>query len=305
MNLTNQKIIILLATYNGIKYIEQQLLSILNQRNVSFEMLIRDDGSTDETLDLAKDVLALHSNVHFLKTERESTGTPAGNFYKLLLSLKNRNDYEFVAFADQDDIWDADKLLKGIEKLGSNYSGYSSNLIAFKNDPASAWVIKKNFNQTSYDYIFQGASAGCTYILKKSLVDDVIKKIEAQNFDFLKKISHDWLVYAIARHLNHPWIMDDSSYIYYRQHASNSYGDNGVIANLIKKIKLIKSKWYGNQIRNILSVIDPFKNSRHSTIIFSSKSIFIRLWHIPHFFHARRKKLESIAIMMLFLIGYL
>lgn len=109
-----KKIIILLSTYNGEKYLNQQLESIYNQiTDCGIELFVRDDGSRDGTMDILK-LWSDKLNISFLN-DSENIG-PAKSFWKLLL---NAPEADYYAFVDQDDIWDGDKLETAVNALGT------------------------------------------------------------------------------------------------------------------------------------------------------------------------------------------
>lgn len=117
---------ILLSTYNGEKYLRQFLDSALNQKNVSVHLVVRDDGSTDETLDILNEYVSRYPE-NFMVMKEKNIGCES-SFYELL-----KTDYQadYYAFADQDDIWMDDKLESAIRAL-KKYSGpgvYGCNLL--------------------------------------------------------------------------------------------------------------------------------------------------------------------------------
>lgn len=118
MNLNNQlykknfKVGILLAAYNGGRWIEEQINSILNQENVNVEILISVDLSTDQTYELVK-LLEKKNKSIIVLPYGERFGNAAKNFYRLIKDVKI-DQYDFIALADQDDIWLAQKLNRAI-----------------------------------------------------------------------------------------------------------------------------------------------------------------------------------------------
>lgn len=103
---------VLLSTYNGETYLKQQLDSILNQKNVAVKLFVRDDGSSDGTVDILRAYAALHDNICYLCGE--NCGVVASFFRLFELSDP---DVDFYALSDQDDVWDEDKLSIACQKL--------------------------------------------------------------------------------------------------------------------------------------------------------------------------------------------
>ncbi len=102
---------ILLATYNGEKYIKKQLDSLLSQTYPNITIYIRDDGSKDNTMNILKDYIA--KNILLLENGGTNLGCPM-SFYQI---LKECASADYYAFCDQDDIWYPDKIKWAVEKL--------------------------------------------------------------------------------------------------------------------------------------------------------------------------------------------
>lgn len=99
----SQKVQVLMSTYNGERFLQEQIESILNQSWKNLDILIRDDGSRDQTREILKDYSEKYSNVYiFLE---ENCGV-ARSFFELL----KKSDADYVAFCDQDDIWMEQKI---------------------------------------------------------------------------------------------------------------------------------------------------------------------------------------------------
>ena len=111
--LMEKKVLIMLATYNGERFIEQQIESILKQTYTNFHLAIQDDGSTDATLDIIKKYSQKDKRIEILKNESKYHG-PFYNFHCLANKFKQREKYDFYMFCDQDDLWDQNKIEKYI-----------------------------------------------------------------------------------------------------------------------------------------------------------------------------------------------
>lgn len=113
-----KKVAVLLSSYNGEQYIEEQLTSIVNQSYENIEIYIRDDCSTDQTVQVIRKFLK-YKNVHFIQGEK-NLGYPEG-FYNLM-GMDINADY--FSFSDQDDVWEKDKIKNAVELM----SGSSENV---------------------------------------------------------------------------------------------------------------------------------------------------------------------------------
>ncbi len=105
-----KKINILLSTYNGSKYLKEQLDSLLSQTYKDIEIIVRDDGSSDDTLDILKSY-----DIKLLET-KQNLGA-MGSFAELLSYAVANSDSEYFMFCDQDDVWNSQKIEKTLEKM--------------------------------------------------------------------------------------------------------------------------------------------------------------------------------------------
>jgi rhamnosyltransferase len=262
-----KRVLVLLATFNGQDFLKQQIDTILNQSNVEVTILAQDDSSGDYTPSILEKYSLQNANF-LIKKSNSKFGSGALNFLDLLV-YSDFESYDYIAFSDQDDIWAPDKLQSAIYLMGESGSlGYSSDLVAYSQEKYRAWWIQKSQSAKSFDYLFQGASAGCTYVLDSSAVKLVSNALRNKILALTNKVSHDWLIYAICRSNNLKWCMDNRSFIFYRQHKLNSYGSRQGFLSLLSKINLVRSNWYFSQI----CLLENFINSSAE-----SNKIFERL----------------------------
>ena len=110
-----EKILVMMSTYNGEKYIREQIDSILHQKDVKVDIVVRDDGSKDNTQNILKNYSSKYKNIKW--SQGDNVG-PCKSFLELLYSS---GEYEYYAFADQDDYWYPNKLKAATEKM-KNYT---------------------------------------------------------------------------------------------------------------------------------------------------------------------------------------
>lgn len=115
----SSKICVVLPTYNGAKYLSCQLDSILAQSYENIDVYLRDDGSTDNTVAVIRDYADRYPNIHFIEDSLGNLGCPR-RFYQI---IGNVPQYDYYAFADQDDIWGKDKIQRAVSQLSSNEPG--------------------------------------------------------------------------------------------------------------------------------------------------------------------------------------
>ncbi len=250
------KFLIVLATYNGQKYIKEQIDSILNQENVGIDILVGDDNSTDNTVPVIKENFPEIS----ILQNNPGTGSAASNFLKMIKNLNFKEDFDYVAFADQDDIWLPDKMNSACELLEKSKSElYCSNLTKWDTSNNTYTLLKKDFPQKKFDYLFEGGSAGCTYVFTKHFAKKLQEFLLTLDSSDWKGFSHDWLIYFFARSRNYKVAIDGNSYIHYRLHEENVHGHLNKLsfATIKEKSQHVLDGYYQNQIKNYIKYLSP------------------------------------------------
>ena len=103
---------VMMSTYNGQRFLREQIDSILNQKDVQVFLWIRDDGSTDDTVEIVEDYMNRANNIFLIKGRNIGLGC---SFMELI--YQTPDTYTYYAFSDQDDIWLEDKLSTGVRML--------------------------------------------------------------------------------------------------------------------------------------------------------------------------------------------
>lgn len=279
----NTKTLVILASYNGAKYIEEQIKSILTQEGVNLTLLVFDDGSNDGTIELLVSKFSLNKNIKIVQN-RIPTGSAANNFFNALLSFEDSflEMYDYIAFADQDDIWLPNKLKAASQLLLSEKSDlYMSNLILWEEKTNKKSILNKSYLQKKYDYLFEGGSAGCTYVFSAFFAKELKKRINSINYKDWQFFSHDWFVYFFARLENYKVVMDENAYILYRVHDTNVHGQLNTFSlyAITERLRLIKEGWYFKQARGFKSLLNPNSNEYKIYKLYS-KNYFSRLYVI-------------------------
>ncbi len=138
--------------------------------------------------------------------------------------------------------------------IATGSEAYSANVIAFWDDGRKA-LIDKAQPQTEYDYLFEAAGPGCTYIFTKksaNLIKNYLNDFPKLN-DF---VLHDWLCYAILRHNQYKWFIDPVPKMMYRQHDSNQVGVNSSLKGKIARVRYILSGQAFDSIKLLADAID-------------------------------------------------
>ena len=295
-----KKIAVLLASYNGIKYIKEQVDSILNQKEVDVTIFISDDLSTDGTLEYLQDIYKDFKNIVYLPSGSKFGGA-GKNFFRLIKDV-DFSSFDFISFVDQDDIWYEDKLIRAIKTIeDKQLDAYSSNVLAFWED-GKEMIINKSNSQARYDYLFEAAGPGCTYVLKKDLAIS-LQKFISENWENVNKVElHDWFIYAFARENNYKWHIDEKPSMRYRQHTLNQVGANDGLKAKLKRLKKVFSSWYREEIIKIIKVLRLENKYKFSKYILN-KSYLNNLLLLKYSFEFRRNKKEKLFLSLLILLG--
>lgn len=220
----NPRIAVLFAAYNGLAYIEAQVDSILRQVGVDVTIFLSVDRSSDDTHAWCLALDGSHPNVHLLPYG-ERFGGAGPNFYRLLRDV-DLTGFDYLSFSDQDDIWHPEKLWRAHSLMVSEKAaGYSSNFTAFW-PSGEIRMVDKAQRQRTWDFLFESAGPGCTYVLNSSLALPLQQLVRDAGGKVLRVDYHDWLTYAYARFHGYPWVIDTWSSIKYRQHLHNQIGVN-------------------------------------------------------------------------------
>jgi len=239
------KCLVLLAAYNGMQWIAEQVDSILQQKDVSVTLLISVDGSNDGSEAWVTRLASLHPHVSHL-AHGERFGGAARNFFRLVNEAL-LDSFDYVAFADQDDIWSPDKLSNAVDRiLSEKADGYSGNVTAFWPDGRET-LIEKSQPQVAYDHLFESAGPGCTFVFTQRLFADFQSHISSHFAEVQNVSLHDWYAYAFSRARGYKWVIDSRSFMRYRQHGNNQFGANTGLGALKSRLANVCNGWWFNQ----------------------------------------------------------
>lgn len=234
------KVAILMATYNGEKYIRQQLDSIINQTYTNWELFISDDMSKDNTLKILKEYQQKDSRIKKIWIHNDNHGAFT-NFYSLMTNLKKTNlEFDYFFFCDQDDIWNNKKIEKMVNFINTKENeyidmpivGYSDlNIMGTNNKIIGKISDAKNIDLTNtpYNFFFKAGYAWGTALGFNKKLWTMLNV----NDNMSNEMPHDHYIsyYAIAFgkicYLDEPLVN-------YRRHGSN-------VSELPKKFNILSS----------------------------------------------------------------
>lgn len=237
--MNNPKVLVLMAAYNGEKYIEKQLDSIFAQKGVDVEVLVRDDGSSDRTVE----IIRAYEEKHALKWFSDKHLNVNKGFFELMRHAKDY-DADFFAFADQDDVWDEDKLaiganaIKGLAVPALYYCG--QRLVDEDLNFIEDHVLNKERSLKTRFVLSD--FAGCTGVFNRALLEEVIK------YEPEYMLSHDTWILRVCLGIGGEVVVDSCSHMDYRQHGGNSIG---LRHNLMGNLRQVRQYLYVYKVQEV------------------------------------------------------
>lgn len=220
-----EKVLVLLSTYNGERYLETQLNSILQQEGVEVNILIRDDGSTDRTLDLLHAYQKRASNVFVL--EEENRGS-IQSFYKLMDYARTQYDsYDYYAFSDQDDYWLPDKLFRAVSMNKNHSDNYLYHSCYEVVDADLNLIFRLSTGHTRGtlgEALISNYAIGCSEVFTYKVLEQSASICDYSLEDKKYYPYHDLWVYLVALATKADVVFDDYCGLKYRQHGHNVIG---------------------------------------------------------------------------------
>jgi len=254
-NQTKPSVAVLMCTYQGERFLEEQLDSIFRQQGVVIQLWISDDGSTDATLNILQEYKK-NSDI-----ELTVISGPQQGFAKNFLSLTCRSEIkaDYYAYSDQDDIWEPDKLSRAITLI--------------KNEPESKPVLycsrTKLINEAGQELglsplfkkppcfanaLVQNIGGGNTMVMNNPAHGLLLK------VGVLEVVSHDWWTYMLISGAGGIVIYDSVPYVQYRQHDDNFLGSNMSWGSRLSRIKmLLKDRYTEWNSLNTAALKDSWK----------------------------------------------
>lgn len=267
-----------MSTYNGEKYLSEQIDSLLKQEGVELQILVRDDGSNDKT----HEMLDKYQDEGILKWYTGANLRSAKSFMDLIM---NAPDSDYYAFCDQDDVWKEDKLKRAVEKLEemviekdipllycSDYQLVDEKL---KNLPDNGHHSTDTFPAA----LVSSCCTGCTVVFNKKLRDFLVKKLPEH------LVMHDDWVHKVCLALNGKVYYDEYKGLFYRQHGNNVDGGvHGFRSKVGKILERIKSgdNIRSEQLKDLLSIYKEEMDEENNNLLtrvayYKDKSIIYRI----------------------------
>ena len=249
---SGRKVAVLLATYNGASFLQEQLASLAAQDHPAIDVWLSDDSSTDDTLAIAAQVKKSWSKGRFEIIQRgagplETTGNgidfdlalSRGNANFLSLILNEAIEADCYAFCDQDDVWEPAKLSRAIawlEKQPEDIPAMHCSRTRIIDASGQSKGLSILFSRTPCfrNAIIQNIAAGNTIVMNRAAMA-ALRAHSAQG----QFVSHDWWAYILVTALGGKVKYDLEPLTRYRQHERNLVGENASWRARMTRFKLV------------------------------------------------------------------
>jgi glycosyltransferase involved in cell wall biosynthesis len=220
---------VLLATYNGERYLRQQWASLEAQQGVELEIHVGDDGSTDRTVALLRELADRRSGavraVHWLEAPPRRSATRS--FLMLLAhAVRSAPEAQWFAYCDQDDVWLPGKLAAAHAAIASHEGSsqpalYGGRTLAVDEQDRKGGLSPLFVQPPSFrNAVAQNIMGGNTMVMNRAAASLVAQSSQ------LEVVTHDWLTYMLVSGADGFIHYDPRPFVHYRQHAQNVIGSN-------------------------------------------------------------------------------
>lgn len=248
--MTHPKTAIILCTYNGGQYLDEQLASYAAQTTSDWDLFVYDDGSTDKTETLVQTFQqqVLPRAVHW-----QRNATKRGFALNFLYGLVNTPDhYDYYAFSDQDDVWAKNKLARAqqfFSNVPENIPAVYGTRTTLTDAQGNVIGLSRLFNKrpSFKNALMQSIAGGNTMVLNRAARDLIHRADKNINVE-----SHDWFIYQLVTGAGGIMHYDVMPTLLYRQHGGNLIGSNlGFFARFSRMLNLFNGTFQGWMDRNL------------------------------------------------------
>lgn len=304
-----KKVVLLMSTYNGERYVAEQLESLMKQTYSNIHYIIRDDASTDHTFEILAQYKEKYADREITLIHGEENAGYPGGFFQL---MDMAEDADYYSFSDQDDIWNLDKVERAVTKLSELGDGVARMYFAGYDiyDAQMNFVqhsveIKKNpkFRQS----LFSCLGLGYTMVLNKKAKDLVCNIRCKQNNELAKD---EWISMLISG-LGEVYYDSKSCAKYRRNDGAFSISETSFLAIQAQRFKLY---FKGNGFEKIHAVMQEFYDTCGNELsesdcmeikLFTNTkyNLFRNLYKTFYPHRLRYKKVDELMLRILFLVG--
>lgn len=294
---------VLLSSYNGEKFIKEQIDSILAQKDVAVKLLVRDDGSVDGTVKILKQYEEAHDNIRVLYGENKGV---IESFFAL---IEEAGEAEYTAFADQDDVWLPGKLFRAVsvfteeeKELPQVYCS-AKQLVDEQLNPLPEGIRYGKVVPDFGNALVENMCTGCTCVINR----EMLRLLKGRKPEFT--VMHDFWIYLVGSGFG-TVIYDTESHILYRQHSGNELGAaSSPVENYKRRVKNFK-KHRGQLTRQAEELLRLYgaelpedKKELAEELVQAKKNCRIRRKLVKEGKVFRQRKSDDVIMKILLLLG--
>ncbi len=302
--MSDKKVAVIMSTYNGERFIKEQLDSILNQTYKNVEIIIRDDGSTDKTVEIIKDYQKTNKNIELFIGENLG-------FIKSFFELLKLAEADYYSYADQDDIWMPNKIEIAVNSL-NELDDSKPNMVFGNSDyyDENMKFIGHGEKDKKYSFLsalFACVGQGMTMTVNKKTRDMIIENMPKTCF------FHDWWTYLLCIGLGNVAYNNVTTVKYRRRKENATSEGQGYFRLLIWRVKNLlfndgirdikqqminfKDYYYYSLSDENKKILDLFANEQYSFLNVIKKTFYPK--------KIRRNIFDDFMLRIIFLIGVL
>lgn len=299
-------ILVLLSSYNGEKYIKDQILSILNQEiDCKVDIRIRDDGSKDNTCEIVEELIVEYpERIQLIRGENIGYN---GSFFEL---IKGAEGYKYYSISDQDDVWLKNKLQVAKAWLDKEKSDipllYASTSYLVYDDMKPYGNTRKKLREFSiYNTIIQNICPGHAQVFNNELL-----KLLQEDIDVSQIYVYDSWITNVAM-LYGKILFNNESFTLYRQHQKNQLGyGKGVFGRLMSSMNRTKTNDGKKYRKQITYLYEKYKDkfmeieaSKEIERFINSNRFVTRIGYLFFGKLHRQKRFETVAFYLAVCMG--
>jgi glycosyltransferase involved in cell wall biosynthesis len=302
----SEKVSILLSSFNGARYLPEQLDSLVTQGYPKLQIHVRDDGSTDDTGAILRRYVERCPNVHATFGQRLGI---SGSFFHLL--RYSGLDGQYFAFCDQDDVWYRGKIERAVASLSCVEPGvpalYCSRLEYVDQDLNHLGVSRIPRREPGFgNALVENCATGCTLVLNRSARDLIVERLPDN------VVWHDWWCYLVVSAFGRV-LFDPKPGLKYRLHAENDTGAGvSFREELVRRLRrlwlpvssFLRSHAQAQEFQRLYTdLLDPHKRRILDRFVYGRNSLpaRFRLAVCPDVY--RQARMDDILLRMFILAG--
>ncbi len=265
MEENKQLVSIAMATYNGARYIGEQLDSIINQTYKNIELVIVDDCSKDGTVEIVRQYQIKYPFIRLFQNESNRGVT------KTFQTAIEHANGTFIAISDQDDIWVKDKIDILVSEIGQHDAVYANSLLVDANGNSLGKSFTTIMNMKSYysgaPFLLSNSVPGHAILMKKEFVQKILPFPEKMLFDL-------WIGFCAAGNNGIKFV--NKELVHYRQHETNTIGTRDSKNKKKKETVAAQFAFKLNELKTLATA--PIKDERTKMVLAKMIALFHRKW---------------------------